>query len=162
MSQTLSQNTSQNQKVDLVELLIRTYTCKEDTLRYKLNKVNKLLEQVNREYQTAKRALDNIERIMSRYVFYYFPRTYIKLVESLRDLEDAYKDNVEKLIHYEIPYDPDVEKFEKAFGVKFKHGDERLLGVILLEKKGNVRPLAIWTNYKEVGYLEGEKSEQKE
>jgi hypothetical protein len=154
----MCQTHSQTQ-IDLVELLIRTYTCKDDTLRYKLSKVNKLLEQVNSEYKTAKRALDNIERIMSRYVFYYFPDIYIKLVEAIRDLEETLKDNIEKLIHYEIPYDQDITKFEKAFNVKFKYESERILGVILLEEKGNVKPVVIWTDYKTVDYYEGEKNE---
>jgi len=64
------------------------------------------------------------------------------------------------MIRYELPYDVDIEKFERAFNIKFSYESERTLGVILVEYYDDgVKPVLIWTDYREVGYLEGEKDE---
>jgi hypothetical protein len=145
-----------SEKIDVVDLLIKTYTCKEDVLKYKLRKINNKLREIREHYDKAIESINKMLSIFQHYVSYI---EYGKLVDAKEDLEEAFMDAIDKLVYYEIPYDADVEKFEKVFNVKFTYETERLLGVILVEDKGTVRPVAIWTDYNEVGYIEGEKSE---
>jgi hypothetical protein len=151
MSQTPPQTQSQTPDLDIFST---TYTCKEDILKYKINRLNQQIGLIREHYDRAKESLEKILNILAQYALY---NEYYKLVDAIRDLDNALKDNIEGLIFYEIPYNPDIEKYEKKYKVKFKYDSERQLGVVLVEEKGTVKPVVVWTDYKEVGYLEGER-----
>jgi hypothetical protein len=85
--------------------------------------------------------------------------TFSKICEKYDELKQAILDAVDESIVNELQLDTDIEKYEKAFNVKFRYDSEKQLGVALVEERGAVRPVVVWTDYNEIGYYEGEKNE---
>jgi hypothetical protein len=82
--------------------------------------------------------------------------TLWRLYVLLEDLKSAFYDAVDEMIVSGLGLDVDIEKYERAFGVKFGYGSERQLGVALLREGSELKPVVIWTDYEEIGYYTGE------
>jgi hypothetical protein len=155
MSRTPSQ--TQTPKIDTREELLRdTYICERDLLERKLRELNEKLK-VTQLYTRAIKLLEEALSALSGSVSYL---EIDKLKRAVSDINDAFREAVENMIYYEIPYDRDIEKFERAFSVKFRSDlFQRVLGVVLVEEGDKMLPAAICTDYSRVWYTEGERDE---
>jgi hypothetical protein len=140
------------------ELLRETYICKRDLLEYKIRKLNEKLETIAALYKNAAESLEKMLEILRYHVAYL---EYSELKEAISYLERAFREAVEGMIYYEIPYDSDTEKFEKAFNVKlYCELLQKTLGVILVEESDRtLHPVIICTDYSRVSYYEGKRDE---
>jgi hypothetical protein len=132
------------------------YTREE--LKRKLRELNRRVERVREPLVNAVRAISDIYDIL-----YFELCIRDEILEKLRDaemqLKDAVYDAIDELVTNELRLDPDIEKYEKEYGVKFTYESERQLGVVILKENETVKPVVIWTDYREVWYYEGERSE---
>jgi hypothetical protein len=79
-----------------------------------------------------------------------------RLNRAVEELRSTLQDAVDEMIVSRLRLDTDIEKYEGAFGVKFRCRPERQLGVVLVRDGETVRPVVIWSDYVRVGYCEGE------
>ena len=153
MSQTQSQTQPQTPKSFLNAPI---YTREE--LKRKLRELNRKIERVREPLVNAVRAISDIHDIL-----YFELCVRDEILEKLRDaemqLKDAVYDAIDEMIVNELQLDVDIDKYEKQYNVKFSYDAERQLGVALLKENDTVKPVVIWTDYREVWYYEGERNE---
>ena len=81
-----------------------------------------------------------------------------RIDELIDELKNAVQDAIDELVINELQLDPDIEEYERQYNVKFDYDTERQLGVVMLKENETVKPVVIWTTYREVDYYEGEPS----
>ena len=120
-----------------------------------------LNERVKHLAELLERAEKSIREI--HYILYYKTKVDIKIVDELAEiglrLKNLIYDAIDELVISELRLDPDIEKYEKQYNVKFPYVSEHHLGVVLLKENETVKPVVVWTTYREVDYYEGEKNE---
>ena len=83
--------------------------------------------------------------------------TVSRFDNAIEELKNIIYDAVDEMVVNELKLDTDIEKYEEQYNVKFKHGEERQLGVALLREGEVVKPVVIYTDYKNLRYCEGER-----
>jgi hypothetical protein len=132
------------------------YTREE--LEERLRRLQEKLDYISERLSEALSALDEIYATLQREPAV-TTKTLWRVVACDLDVESTVKDAVDEMVVNELKLDTDIEKYEEHFNVEFRHGEERQLGVALLKEGGRVKPVVVWTDYQEIGYYEGEKSE---
>ena len=84
-------------------------------------------------------------------------RTVSRFHEILEELRSALQDAIDEMVVNRLRLDTDIEKYERAFNVKFDYESERQLGVALLREGGELKPVVVWTDYSRIGYYEGKR-----
>ena len=129
----------------------------EEILRVLSERVKRLAELLER----AVKAVDEIYHIL-----YYKTNVDIKIVDEISEISIRLKsrvyDAIDEMIITELQLDTDVGKYKRAYGVEFPYESERQLGVALVREGGEVKPVVVWTDYKSIGFYEGERSERDE
>ena len=132
------------------------YTREE--LEEQLRKLQSKLDSILGEFSEARRKL--VETHYKLYKMWTVSAdTADKVYSAIRELESAVYDAIDEMIVNELELDTDIEKYEREYNVVFSYTEERLLGVVMLKDNDTVKPVVIWTDYREVGYYEGEKDE---
>jgi hypothetical protein len=132
------------------------YTREE--LEEKISKLSREVEHISDLWLAARMPLDRILTLL-------YKKTSIsdassqKVDELISELRSAIHDAIDELIIKELGLDTDIDKYEEQYHVKFTYETERLLGVVMLKEDETVKPVVVWTDYKSIGYYEGEKSE---
>jgi len=132
---------------------------------YERHELEKMLRKLSEKVGYLAELLERAERSIRdiHYVLYYKTDVSAKILDEIvglfYKLRDRIYDAIDELVVRELQLDVDVDKYEEQYNVKFGYGDERLLGVALVVEGGKVKPVVIWTDYSEVGYYEGERSE---
>ena len=108
--------------------------------------------------ELLERAEKSIREI--HYILYYKTKVDIKIVDEIAEiglrLKNLIYDAIDELVISELRLDPDIEKYEKQYNVKFPYVSERQLGVALVREDSKVKPVVVWTDYSTVDYYEGE------
>jgi exonuclease VII small subunit len=128
------------------------YTREE--LERKLRELNTIVRNIVERFKIAEAHLNTVADSLWSTLSY---AHYAKFEAKIRDLEDALKDSVDELIIGELQLDTDIGKYEREYNVKFIYESERQLGVVLVREDSEVKPVVVWTDYREVGYYEGER-----
>jgi hypothetical protein len=132
------------------------YTQKE--LNEKLDMLLDKMKRVMEPYNVAYRRL--LDMLVAMDAMSSIRRDFLYMVGyAIVDLEHAVKDVIDEMIVNELGVDTDIEKYEKEYGVRFDYDEDSLLGVVMLKKGETVMPVAIWTDYKSIGFCTGEKNE---
>jgi hypothetical protein len=125
-------------------------------LKEKLDEINRDLKEFNEIMKSLREAFREILNFMY-YKTVISTETFSKICEKFDELEHSILDAIDESIVNKLQLDTDIEKYERAFNVKFYFDDERQLGVVMLKENGTTKPVVIWTDYQTVGYYEGEK-----
>ena len=127
--------------------------------------LEKKLRELSEDLRELREALENLRGAFADVLnFIYYKtivstETFVKISEKFDELKQAILDAIDETVVNELGLDVDVDKYEKQYNVKFTYETERLLGVALLKDNESVKPAVIWTDYDEVWYYEGERSE---
>jgi hypothetical protein len=130
------------------------YTREE--LEEKLRRLQEKLDYIAERLSRAIRALGEIHALLQREPAV-TTKTLWNMIECGLHVDGAVKDAVDALIIRTLLLDIDIPKYEAHFNVKFRHGEERQLGVALIKEGGRVKPVVICTDYRRVWYSEGER-----
>jgi hypothetical protein len=130
----------------------------KEELESKLKDLQSKLDSILEDFNVAHKKL-----LETHYKFFKMSTVSIGSVEKLYDailaVRDRVYDIIDEMIVNELDLDTDIEKYEEEYKVHFGYTEERLLGVVMLKENDTVKPVVVWTDYREVGYYEGEKSE---
>ena len=127
-----------------------------DELEERLRRLQSRVDYLLREFDSACRVLRRVHYELERDPRV-STRTAYRFYELLEDLVSAFCDAVDELVVSELGLDVDIEKYERAFNVKFGYDSERQLGVALIREGSELRPVVVWTDYEEIGYYEGKR-----
>jgi len=136
-----------------------------DTHIYTREELERKLRELSEDLRELREALENLRGAFADVLnFIYYKtivstETFVKISEKFDELKQAILDAIDETVVNELGLDVDVDKYEKQYNVKFTYETERLLGVALLKDNESVKPAVIWTDYDEVWYYEGERSE---
>ena len=132
---------------------------------YEKHELEKILKMLSEKVEYLAELLEKAERSISEihYILYYKTDVNIKIVDEIaeigRRLKHAIYDAIDELIINTLQLDTDIEKYERQYNVEFPYVSERHLGVVMLKENETVKPVVIWTTYREVDYYEGERNE---
>lgn len=130
----------------------------KEELEEKLSRLRLRVNHLRDLAETIVGALGEAERWLEKYLE---PRRAVeyctKLYNESNYIEQLIYDAVDELVQSELKADPDVEKYEEQYGVDFGYGEERVIGVVMLKEGEAVKPVVIWTDYRELGYWRGTK-----
>jgi FtsZ-binding cell division protein ZapB len=132
------------------------YTREE--LGEKLKQLSERVKHIGELLEKAKSTLDEIYYVVFKELSTNLVVAH-NIIEVGDEVEKAVRDAVDEIIIQRLQLDIDIEKYEKRYNVSFPYETERQLGVALIRENSTVKPVVIWTNYKEIGYYEGEKDE---
>jgi hypothetical protein len=130
----------------------------EEELNKKLDTLHDKMLRIIEPYSVAYRRL--LDMLAAMDAMLSISRDALHMVDhAIVDLENAVKDAIDEMIVNELQLDTDIDKYEKQYNVCFGYTEERLLGVVMLRAGGITYPVVIWTDYKRIGFLAGEKNE---
>jgi TolA-binding protein len=131
------------------------YTIEE--LEERLKKLSREVEHLSDLWLTARIPLDRIHTILYKKTSVSDSKSS-QVDELISELREAIHNAIEEMIINELQLDTDIEKYEREYNVKFTYETERLLGVVMIKDNDTIKPVAIWTDYREIWYYEGEKN----
>jgi hypothetical protein len=149
---------SQTQTQPKPESFFEAPTYTRDELEFKLENLKWKIDYLTRNFHIAWRNLLETHRKLNE-TRSISDKTVAKFDHLIEELRDIIRDAIDEMIVNELKLDTDIEKYEEHFNVEFRHGEEHQLGVVLLKEGDRVKPVVVWTDYQEIGYYEGEKSE---
>jgi predicted nuclease with TOPRIM domain len=132
---------------------------------YSVEELRKRLDEINSDLKEFKEIMENLRgafRDVLNFMYYktvISTETFSKICEKFDSLKHLIFDAIDEWLVNKLQVDTDIEKYERAFNVSYYCDGERQLGVVLLRENDVVKPVVVWTDYKEVGYIEGEKNE---
>jgi hypothetical protein len=109
---------------------------------------------------TIHKSLDAIKLILTRELPASQAVIYHQgICEIMENIRNYVHQAITLMIENKLPVDKDFKKYELKYGVKFKQHGKIILGAILIDSKGKVKPALVCTNYSNVDYYEGEENE---
>lgn len=133
-----------------------TYTKEE--LEARINHLNKVILEIIQSMEMALKHLYEVEKKIAKELpplesFEYSHKLYMESI----NIQEIVNDALDTLIDKTLYPDPDVEKYEREYGVDLNCGETRIYGVVLLKENDKVKPVVIWRNYSIVNYWRGVK-----
>jgi len=130
----------------------------KEELEEKIDILNGRVGEIMEWYREAYKILNDMYRAL--YEELGTNTSTVRIVDdAIFNLDYAVKNAIDKIIINVLELDTDIEKYEKQYNVEFPYETERLLGIVMLKEGEAVKPVVIWTDYRDVGYVEGEKRE---